>query len=188
MNICPGISLAGTREHFIQYLLDGVDDNNVTVQTYAFRPSVDMIQEFKVAYNTFGAESGRSSGSQVSVVTKSGTNEFHGNVFGFLRNAAFDARNFFDSKKDPIPPFRRGQFGATVGGPIVKDRTFFFVNYEGLRLFQAITSVPSTIPAAYRAGGFLRSGHARSHRCEGPSLQVSSHTRTCHPLMISRPT
>ncbi|PYS53079.1 MAG: hypothetical protein DMG13_13985 [Acidobacteria bacterium] len=149
-----GFNVAGSHEAFNSFTLDGVDNQSAAVQINAFRPSVDMIQEFKVAYNTFGAEYGRATGAIVSVVTKSGTNEFHGNVFGFLRNSALDARNFFDSKNEPKRPFRRGQFGGTLGGPIAKDRTFFFASYEGLRLFQALTSAATTLPLNWRTGDF----------------------------------
>jgi len=112
--------------------------------------SQDAIEEYRVDSALYDAEYGTQSGGQINVVTKSGSNDLHGTVFGYLRNSVFDARNFndFDANGNPaIPPFRLGQYGMTLGGPIVKDKTFFFVNYEGLRQFQATTS-QTVVPSA----------------------------------------
>ena len=98
----------------------------------------------------YDAEYGTQAGGQINVVTKSGSNDFHGTVFGYLRNSVLDARNFndFDVNGNPaIPPFRLGQYGMTIGGPIIKDKTFFFINYEGLRQYQATTS-QTVVPSA----------------------------------------
>src|SRR5205085_5902651 len=91
---------------------------------------VDAIREFSVLTNNYSAEYGRGSGGIVNAITKSGTNGFHGSAYEFVRNSAFDARNFFDTAT--IPPFHRDQYGGAVGGPIRKDKTFFFTNYEKL--------------------------------------------------------
>lgn len=105
---------------------------------------VDAIQEFSVLTNSYSAEYGRSSGGVVNAITKSGTNQFHGSVYYFLRNNVFDARNFFDLSLD-VPPFRRNQFGGAAGGPIKKDRTFFFSNAESLHELRSLSSSVSTL-------------------------------------------
>jgi Carboxypeptidase regulatory-like domain/TonB dependent receptor-like, beta-barrel len=96
--------------------------------------SVDAMQEFRIQTSSYAAEYGRTPGAQISIVTKAGTNQFHGNVFEYLRNDIFDARNYFDVPPLPKPPLRQNDFGGTVGGPILRDKTFFFFSYEGLRL------------------------------------------------------
>ncbi len=113
------------------FLLDGTDDNDqFTAGRTAVNPNVDLIQEFRVTTNTFSAEFGRNSGSIVNVVTKSGGNQLHGTAYEFLRNDAFDSKAVFATKKDPL---RFNQFGATNGGPIAKDKIFYFASYEGIR-------------------------------------------------------
>jgi hypothetical protein len=106
--------------------------------------SVDAMQEFRIQTSTYPAEFGRTPGGQISIVTKSGTNQFHGTAFDYLRNDIFDARNYFDAPPLPKPALRQNDFGGTVGGPIVKDKTFFFFSYEGLRL-----DLPDTISQAF---------------------------------------
>lgn len=140
------ISVAGARPNQNLFTLDGTDYNDALNNTPAsaggVMTGVETIKEFQVLTNTMSAEYGRASGGVFNVVTKSGTNEFHGSVFEFHRDDAFDAKNFFDEKK---PEFERDQFGATIGGPVVRDRTFFFTSYEGLREFKEITQV-ATVP------------------------------------------
>jgi hypothetical protein len=119
---------------------------------------VDTIREFRVLTNMYTAEFGRNGGAVVQVVTKSGSNDFHGSAFEFLRNDALDAKNFFDRTDLPIPKLRRNQFGGTLGGPIVKDRTFFFLSYEGFRERKGETQLfPTPTPAARQ--GMLPSGN-----------------------------
>jgi hypothetical protein len=96
--------------------------------------SVDDMQEFRIQTSSYEAETGRTPGAQISIVTKSGTNQFHGTAFDYLRNDIFDARNYFDAPPLPKPPLRQNDFGGTFGGPIIKDKTFFFFSYEGLRV------------------------------------------------------
>ncbi|MGH9629899.1 MAG: hypothetical protein ACRD7E_16400 [Bryobacteraceae bacterium] len=96
--------------------------------------SVDAMQEFRIQTSTFAPEFGRTPGASISILTKSGTNQFHGTAFDYWRNDLFDARNFFNTKPQPKPPHRQNDFGGTLGGPIVKNKTFFFFSYEGLRL------------------------------------------------------
>jgi hypothetical protein len=155
------ISVNGAREQANNFLLDGVDNNDLAINQYTVLPSIDAIQEFKVQSSDSSAEYGRSGGAQINVVTKSGTNEFHGTGFEFMRNRHLDAKNFFDEPYctsgsepgtcGPIPRLDRNQYGGTLGGPIRKDKTFFFGAYEGLTLRQAetrIATVPSTAERA----------------------------------------
>lgn len=116
-----------------QVLLDGIDNSEMISQTFIVRPAVEGIQEFKVLTNNAGAEYGRALGAVVVVTSKSGTNNLHGSLFEFFRNEKLDARNFFARPGQRIPPFRLNQYGASLGGPIRKNRTFFFTNYEGYR-------------------------------------------------------
>jgi Carboxypeptidase regulatory-like domain/TonB dependent receptor len=127
---------AGNREDTVNFMINGVNLNDMVQNQITFQPSINTVQEFKVDNSTFSAEYGRNSGAIVNIATRSGTNKFHGEGFEFLRNDALDARNFFDARK---PPFKRNQFGAALGGPIHKDHTFFFFSYEGLRQRQGLT-------------------------------------------------
>jgi hypothetical protein len=102
--------------------------------------SIDAVQEFRIQTSGYAPEYGRSPGAQISIVTKSGSNRFHGNAYDYLRNDVFDARSYFDQPPLPKPPLRQNDFGGTLGGPILKDRTFFFLAYEGLRLWQPQTA------------------------------------------------
>jgi Carboxypeptidase regulatory-like domain/TonB dependent receptor/TonB-dependent Receptor Plug Domain len=113
--------------------------------------SVDAMQEFRIQTSSYAAEYGRTPGAQISIVTKSGTNQFHGTVFDYLRNDIFDARNYFDAPPLTKPPLRQNDFGGTVGGPIFKDKTFFFFSYEGLRLRMPQTASDSFLTASARA-------------------------------------
>lgn len=115
------------------YLLNGFDNNEQQIGFELIEPPIDAIQEFKVQTNNFGADTGKG-GAVVNVVTKSGSNRFHGSAFEFLRNSFMDAKNYFDDPSQPIPPFKRNEFGGSFGGPIIRDRTFFFVDYQGRRI------------------------------------------------------
>jgi hypothetical protein len=144
------ISVAGARPNQVSYVLDGTDINDQGNQSPGSAAGgllgVDTVREFRILTNTYSAEYGRSGGGVISAVTRSGTNKLSGSVFEFLRNDALDARNFFDDSDQPIPPLSRNQFGFSLGGPVVKDRTFFFVSYEGLRQdrgFSVLDRVPS---------------------------------------------
>jgi hypothetical protein len=112
--------------------------------------SVDAMQEFRIQTSSYAAEYGRTPGAQISVVTKSGSNQFHGGVFDYLRNDLFDARNYFDRPPLPKAPLRQNDFGGTLGGPILKDKTFFFISYEGLRLRQPQTATAAVLTASAR--------------------------------------
>src|SRR3989441_5380349 len=145
----PKISINGARPEQNNFLLDGTDINNVYNKTPGSAGGVllgvEAVLEFQVLTNAYSAEFGRSSGGGINAVTRSGVNEYHGSLFEFHRNSALDAKNFFDPGALPIPSFRRNQFGGALGGPIQRDKTFFFVAYEGLieRLgVTGVTAVP----------------------------------------------
>ena len=142
----------GAREEFNNYMLDGVDNNDQVVNRYILQPSVDAILEFKIATSGYSAEYGRSAGAQVNVITRSGTNQVHGFATEYLRNRALDAPNFFDDGHKS--KYIRNQFGAGVGGPVVRDRTFFFFSFEGVRERQGLTRLGTVPSAAVRAGDF----------------------------------
>jgi hypothetical protein len=153
-------SVGGQREIANSFLLDGTNVNDQANGTpggaAGTNLGVDTIQEFKIFTNSFSAEFGHSSGSVTTAVTRSGTNDFHGTAFEYIRNSALDAKNFFDVGSSP-PPFRRNQFGGVLGGPIKKDRTFFFVGYEGLRQALATTLI-AIVPNAQARHGVLPTG------------------------------
>ncbi len=146
------VSVNGGRGRSNNYMVNGGDGNDIFVNLPAIQPSPDAIDEFRVLTNTFDAEYGRNSGSVVNVVTKSGTNDFHGDVFEFFRNKVLNTRNYFFSK---VPDYKQNQFGGTFGGRIKKDKTFFFVSYEGNRLRQGVASGTGfvNLPTAAEAGG-----------------------------------
>jgi hypothetical protein len=141
----------GSRPAQNNYLLDGIDNNANLVDflngtAFAVKPPVDAIQEFKIQTNDYSAEFGRSAGAVLNATIKSGTNQLHGDVWEFVRNDKFDAANFFENAGGiPKGEYRQNQFGFTVGGPIKKDRTFFFGDYEGTRIRQALPS-ENTVP------------------------------------------
>ena len=147
------IRFAGRARDDNNFQVDGVDAGGIQEQAQKSQTrlqiSQDAIEEYRVSSALYDAEYGTQAGGQIDVVTKSGTNELHGSLFGYLRNSVFDARNFndFDVNGNPaVPPFRFGQYGMSVGGPIVKDKLFFFLNYEGLRQYGGATTrvlVPS---------------------------------------------
>lgn len=155
----------GGRFTAVDVSLDGVDNNTVTNQGaigrtgIAIVPSVDAVQEFKVETNNFPAEFGHAAGSVVNTTLKNGTNQFHGVLFEFLRNNIFDANNYFTNLAGlPRPPFHQNQFGATLGGPILKKKLFFFIDYQGTRQSsKSGSSISNLPPAAFRTGDFSSS-------------------------------
>ncbi len=146
------VSVNGGRGRSNNFSVNGGDGNDLFVNSPAIQPSPDSIAEFRVISNTFDAEYGRNSGAVVNVVTKSGSNTFHGSMYEFFRNKALNAASYVD----PFKPDNKGnQFGGTIGGPIKKDRTFFFGSYEGRRVIQGVTSDPVVVPtAAEQTGNF----------------------------------
>src|SRR5436305_9802418 len=149
-----GFSSNGLRSTSNNFMVDGVDNNDYFGGAAAQIPSIDSIQEFEVQTNTFAAENGRNSGSVVNLVTKSGTNQVHGSLYEFFRNDVLDARNFFNDERLPKSALRLNQFGGTFGGPIVKNKTFYFLNYEGFRRRAGITRITNVPTLAQRAGIF----------------------------------
>ncbi len=143
----------GQRTRDNNFLLDGVDNNETWLNSVVVFPSIDALSEFKVQTSTYSAEFGRSSGGIVNIQIKSGTNDFHGSVFEFLRNDVFDANEWFNNKNHrDRPPFTQNQFGGTFGGPIIRNKTFFFMDYQGWRVRQA-QSYLSTVPTTAMKGG-----------------------------------
>ncbi len=150
-----GFSANGARALQNNFLLDGIDNNAnlgdvLNGAAYVIRPAVDAIAEFKVETNSYSAEFGRGNGAIMNAAIKSGTNQIHGDVWEFLRNEKVDATNAFDILGQQ--PYKQNQFGFTLGGPIVKDKMFFFGDYEGLRIRQALPQV-STVPTPAEVGG-----------------------------------
>lgn len=144
----------GLRSQSNNVLLDGVDNNEIFLGEASAVPSPDAIQEFSVQTNLYGAEFGRGAGSVVNVVTKSGTDAFHGSAYDYLRNDALDASDFFAIKK---PPLKRNQFGGSFGGFIIKKKTHFFGSYEGLRLAQGVTGTATVPTVLEKQGNFSQS-------------------------------
>jgi len=146
------VSINGSRTNSNNYSLDGADNHDPYFNTPAVFPSPDALEEFSLQTSSYGAEKGRNAGALMNAVTKSGTNEFHGTVFEFLRDEALNARNFFS---DTVPPFERHQFGGTAGGPLRRDRTFFFASYQRTTQESAPGSVTATVLTdAQRRGDF----------------------------------
>jgi hypothetical protein len=144
------ITASGSRGSFNTFMIDGLDDRDQSVGTVKVFPNLESIGEFKVQVGNYSAEFA-SGGAVINVITRSGGNDFHGSAFEFLRNNALDARQFFDARK---PQFQQNQFGGALGGPIRKNKTFFFGDYQGLRVHTASTSLISEPTAAMRSGNF----------------------------------
>lgn len=139
-------SVNGSIPQANSYLVDGIYNRNLWLNTLVMVPIVDSIQEYRVMTSNYSAEFGESAGAVTAVETKSGTNTFHGNAWEFLRNDKLNANTFFNNRQGVVrPPFRRNEFGATFGGPIVHNKTFFFADYQGIRLAQPQT-ITTTIP------------------------------------------
>jgi len=148
------VTANGGRGRSNNYSVNGGDSNDMFANLPAVQPSPDSIEEFRVLSNTFDAEYGRNSGSVVNVVTKSGTNEFHGSIYEFFRNDVLNAHGF-TLNPTPRPPFKQNQFGGTFGGPIIKDKTFFFASYEGRRIVQGIVSQQVPVPTTNELQGIF---------------------------------
>ena len=150
----PNLNINGSRPTHISYTIDGVSATDLYFSNLSLSMSVDAINEFKVLAGNYNSSLGGKGGGHVTVLSKSGTNRFHGTVFEFLRNDALDARNYFASKTAPKPPYKQNQYGGSVGGPVVKGKVFFFAAYEGSRIRQTI-SKRATVPTdAMRVGNF----------------------------------
>lgn len=177
-----GFSAGGARSLQNNFLLDGIDNNSnltdlLNETNYVIQPPVDALQEFKVETNAYSAEFGRGNGAIVNAVIKSGTNDIHGGAWGFLRNNALDARNYFDPAGKGAPPYEQYQFGGMLGGPVYipgvyngRNKTFFFVDYEGLRIHQADTQtllLPDPTQVAGDFSGILDTTTVTGTDCNG---------------------
>ena len=155
------VSVNGGRDRANNFSVNGGDANDQFVNLPTIQPTPDAIEEFRVISNTFDAEYGRNSGAVVNVVTKSGTNQWHGNVYEYFRNKVLNAQGYFNTAK---PQFNQNQFGGTFGGPIRKDRTFFFTSYEGRRIRQGVSGetvavlTPQERPSAAQGGSVFAGG------------------------------
>jgi Carboxypeptidase regulatory-like domain/TonB dependent receptor len=147
------VTVNGQMSYSNNFLIDGLDDNERYIGTLIIKPSVDALAEFKVSTNTYPAELSRTSGGVIEMITKSGTDSFHGSLYEFFRNQDVDAKNFF-AGPGPNPDYKQNQFGGSIGGPIKKGKTFFFGDYEGTRLLQGITYTSSVPTLAMRQGNF----------------------------------
>ncbi|MBI4460506.1 MAG: TonB-dependent receptor, partial [Acidobacteria bacterium] len=180
------LSVSGSQSMQNGFLMDGQDLMGPSGRTPGSAAGtnlgVDAIREFSVLSNNYSAEYGTVSGGVVNVVTRSGTNQLHGSVFEYLRNAKLDAKNYFDKAADPIPPFKRNQFGGAAGGPILRDRTFFMGAYEGLRQRLGLTLL-SPVPNARAHAGFLPD--AKCPTGCGPGAQPGEIFLGVHP--VNRP-
>jgi hypothetical protein len=156
----PGVEVNGQRPGSNNYTVDGVDNTESTVNSIILYPPVDAIQEFKVQTSNQDLEFGKKTGATINVVIRSGTNQLHGNVYEFLRNSAFDARNYFDRRDVPIPALRLNQYGGTLGGPIKRNKTFAFGYYEGYKVRQAQTYLNTVATPLMRTGNLSELGRA----------------------------
>jgi hypothetical protein len=151
------VSIGGNRPNANYFLLDGATDTDPTFNTLNLSPSPDAVQEFRVQTGSYSAEMGGAGGGQINIVTRTGTNDLHGTIYEFLRNDALDARTF-NQMDNGSKHLVRNNFGGSIGGPVVRNKIFFFANYEGLRLTQAQT-MTDTVPTADEIGGdFSMSG------------------------------
>src|SRR5882757_5716485 len=148
-------SVNGQRDGANNYMIDGADNNEVLLGIVTTLPPPEALGEFKLQTNTFSAEFGRAGGAVINVTTRSGTNEIHGSLYEFLRNSTLDARGPFD--RASLPPLRQNDFGATLGGPIRKNRTFLFADYSGFRQRAGQTAIVSVPTLNQRNGIFLAS-------------------------------
>jgi hypothetical protein len=147
------INILGQRAGHNLFLVDGVSVTDEYFNNVVLNPPPDAIREFNIAKTNYDAEFGGKSGGVINVITQTGTNNFHGSLYEFLRNSVFDARNFFAAPNQPTP-FQENQFGGAVGGPVAKNRTFFFLNYDGQRIRNSVAQLFSVPTAAQREGIF----------------------------------
>ncbi len=185
-----GFSSNGGRSLQNNFQLDGIDNNSdlgdvLNGSSYVIQPSLDAIAEFKVQTNSYSAEFGRGNGAVLNAVIKSGTNQFHGDVYEFFRNDVLDARNAFDAFGRQ--GYQQNQFGGTIGGPIIKDRTFFFGDYEGLRIRQALPQLV-LVPTPAEIGGdfssFLTSTPAMAVDMSGNTTNQVAVDCNGHPTYL----
>src|SRR5215471_3539317 len=153
-NVTGGFNVNGQRNQSNNFLLDGATNNDSFNTGFVLRPPPDAIQEFKILTHSYDAEYGRNAGSVVNVVTKSGTNDWHGGAWEFNRSDALQARNFFVPSTQPKPKLKQNQFGAALGGPLVTDKLFAFGYYEGYRNVSGTTTTLIVLTPEQRRGDF----------------------------------
>jgi hypothetical protein len=181
-----GINIAGATEISNQFTVNGIFDNDMGVAQPSFRPSVEVIQEFRLLTGVYSAEYGRMSGGQVVIITKSGTNTFHGSAYEFIRNQVTDAKPYFTAPDAQTPAFKQNTFGGTVGGPIWRDRTFFFFGYEGQRIRQAVTA-QATVPTQDMLNGIFNVGEKLYDPSTGLALTPVTPGTTSYDLATALP-
>jgi outer membrane receptor protein involved in Fe transport len=172
------ININGAREDANDFLLDGVYNGDPKLNGTAVSPPVDAIREFEVLSSTYDASFGRNGGGQINVVLRSGGNQFHGTAYEFFRNAVFDARNYFAPSGVAAPQDQRNQFGGSLGGPVAKNRTFFFTDYQGTRDNTGVTQVTNVPTLAERTGDFSQSSLVPIDPLTGapfPNLKIPSY-------------
>lgn len=155
------LAVGGTRDNANNYLLDGATDADPTFNTLTLSPAVDAVREFKVQTGSYSAEFGGGGGAQINIITRSGSNRWHGDVYEYLRNSALDARTWNDTggkAKGKTPHLSQNQFGGSYGGPLQKGRTFLFANYEGFRMSQQVVNFETVPTLAERQGNFSQAG------------------------------
>src|SRR4029453_17561648 len=179
------VSVAGGLNTGLNYTLDGAFHNNPHDNGYMSTPFPDALQEFKVETSATGAQNGMKSAGSVSLVTKSGTNEFHGNLFEFVRNGIFNARNAFATRRDTM---KRNQFGATAGGPIARNKVFFFVGYQGTTVRQDPADLIKFVPtAAMLAGDFTTFASPACNAGRQITLRAPFVNNRIDPALFSKP-
>ncbi|MFZ0594678.1 MAG: TonB-dependent receptor [Bryobacteraceae bacterium] len=146
-----GVNSAGNREDVTNFLVNGINLNDISQNQLTFQPSINTVDEFKMDNSTYPAQYGRNSGAIVNIATRAGTNDFHGELFEYFRNSDMDARNYFNPTPILQSPFKRNNFGASTGGPFWKNHTFFFFSYEALRQRQGLTINQTVLSPAQRA-------------------------------------
>ena len=176
-----GINIAGASEISNQFTYNGIFDNDLGVGQPSYRPSVETIQEFRLLTGVYPAEYGRLSGGQVVIISKSGTNQFHGSAYEFFRNEYTDAKPYFTLPGAKKPSFKQNTFGGTIGGPIFRDKTFFFFGYEGQRIRQAVTA-QATVPTADMLKGIFNTGEVLYNPNNGQPLMPVAGTTTTYNL------
>src|SRR6266481_4124689 len=180
-----GVAVGGGSSIGFNYTLDGANHNNSFENTYLSMPFPDAMQEFKVETSATAVQNGVRPAGSVSLVTKSGTNEFHGDLFEFVRNGMFNARNAFATKRDTI---KRNQFGGTVGGPIVKNKLFFFTGYQGTKLRQDPSDTISFVPtSSMLAGDFTAFASPACNGGRQITLRTPFVNNRVDPSLFSKP-
>ena len=182
------LSVGGGRANANYFLLDGSTDTDPTFNTLSYSPSPDAIREFKVQTGSYSAEFGGAGGAQINIVTKTGGNQLHADAYEFVRSNTFDARTFTDPSN--IPHLAQNEFGASLGGPIRKNSTFFFANWEGFRLSNGLAQIETVPTAMERMGDFSASGvtiYDPSTTHANPQYIPSLPTSPSNPAVLRNP-